>query len=326
MTKVRLDPEGFFKRIPLLPHQMTDRLTRVRDSIVLCHLGVPQIPQAEWTLRIDRLGKMLAELDLDALRKMPKTEVLTVHQCAGSPLEPTVATRRVSNLIWGGVRVTDLIPSEHLQDVSYLWSYGADQGVFSDVDCGNYAKDLPVSRLAEDVIVAYELNGKPLPPEQGYPARLVVPGFYGTNSVKWLTHISLADTRVDSPFTTTWYNDPAPAGPGRKPVWALAPESIIVSPAPDDTLERGVETAVWGWAWSDKPVCDVEVSTDGGETWRGATIENRDGRSWQKFSMPWQPDLPGEHTLCVRAREDKGPWQPLDGARNSIHRIRVDVH
>jgi len=325
MTKVRLDPEGFFKRIPLLPHQMTDRLTRVGDSIVLCHLGVPQIAEAEWALQIDRHGRMIAEFDLDRLRKMPKIEVFTVHQCAGSPLEPTVATRRVSNLKWGGVRVTDLISREDLRDAAYLWSYGADHGVFSGVECGNYAKDLPVQRLTNDVIVAYELNDQPLPAEQGYPARLVVPGFYGTNSVKWLTRITLADTRVDSPFTTTWYNDPDPAGQGKKPVWALAPESVIVSPAPDDTLEHGETTEIWGWAWSDKPVSDVEISIDGGATWLDANVEKRNARSWQKFSMPWQPALPGGHTLCVRAREDNGPWQPMDGARNSIHRVRVNV-
>ena len=123
-----------------------------------------------------------------------------------------------------------------------MWSHGADYGEFAGVAVERYTKDLPLSRLSADVLIATELNDEPLLAENGFPARLVVPGFYGTNSVKWLTGMTLADRRADSPFTTRWYNDAVLDGEGRAtgqtvPVWAIAPESVIVAPAPEHVPE-----------------------------------------------------------------------------------------
>lgn len=330
MSRATLDPQGFFRRIPLAPHQMTKRVTKTIDSIVLCHLGVPRLNAAEWSLTIEGREGEIGRYGFDELRRFPKVDVITVHQCAGSPLEPTVPTRRVCNLVWSGVRVSDLIAPELLRQANYLWSYGADYGTFSGVDCGNYHKDLPAERISEDVIVAYQLNGEPLPAEQGFPARLVVPGFYGTNSVKWLTKMVLADIRAQGPFTTTWYNDIVPgksAGDASavKPVWALAPESVIVSPAPETKLSVGRSVEIWGWAWSDKPVADVEISLDAGAVWLRADLEPRTERAWQRFSFAWQPERLGDVQLCVRAREAAGEWQPMAGARNAVHTVAVKI-
>src|SRR5215475_13406196 len=113
------------------------------------------------------------------------------------------------------------------------------------------ASMLPTRRLD-----TYSVGGttEPLRAENGSPARLIVPGFYGTNSVKWLTRMTLADRRADSPFTTRWYNDPVPgadgSAPGRTaPVWAIAPESVIVSPGPEQSLQLGRPCTIWGRAW-----------------------------------------------------------------------------
>jgi DMSO/TMAO reductase YedYZ molybdopterin-dependent catalytic subunit len=135
----------------------------------------------------------------------------------------------------------------------YVWLGGADYGVFDGESCEAFVKDLPLERVAADVLVAYEMNGAPLRPEHGYPARLVVPGYYGTNSVKWLNRLSLAEKRANGPFTTRWYNDPILNADGRPtgrtvPVWSIAPESVIVSPAPDQTLSAGEDVEIWGWA------------------------------------------------------------------------------
>ena len=112
--------------------------------------------------------------------------------------------------------------------------------------CEWFVKDLTLARLAAgDVLLAYEVNGAPLPAEHGFPVRLVVPGYYGTNSVKWLWRLHLADRRAAGPFTTVLYNHEAgalevAAGlPPRRPVWAIAPESIIVAPPPDAALAAG---------------------------------------------------------------------------------------
>jgi DMSO/TMAO reductase YedYZ molybdopterin-dependent catalytic subunit len=98
--------------------------------------------------------------------------------------------------------------------VLFVWSYGADYGTFEGVPVEAYLKDLPLTRVAADVLIAYEMNSAPPPPEHGFPARLA-PGFYGTNSVKWLTQMTLTNSRAPGPFTTRWYNDPLLDGVGR---------------------------------------------------------------------------------------------------------------
>jgi DMSO/TMAO reductase YedYZ molybdopterin-dependent catalytic subunit len=174
------------------------------------------------------------------------------------------------------------------------------------------------------------LNGEPLRLENGFPARLVVPGFYGTNSVKWLSGMTLADRRSDSPFTTRWYNDAVLDGAGRPtgqtvPVWAVAPESVIVSPAPDARLRAGHEHLIWGRAWADGGVSRVRVSVDDGRSWHDAKVEPQVERSWQRFSLPWTPDRAGAATLRALALGRDGREQPLSGARNAAHTVGVTV-
>jgi DMSO/TMAO reductase YedYZ molybdopterin-dependent catalytic subunit len=125
---------------------------------------------------------------LDELKARPKRIVEAVHQCCGNPLEPRVPTRRVANVRWGGVDLAALLDAlESDRRARFLWSYGLDGGDFAGTACDHYVKDLPLERLAAgDVLLAYELNGAPLPAAHGFPVRLVVPGYYGTNSVKWL--------------------------------------------------------------------------------------------------------------------------------------------
>jgi sulfane dehydrogenase subunit SoxC len=148
-----------------------------------------------------------------------------------------------------------------------------DGGEFAGVRCDWFVKDLPVGRLAAgDVLLGYEHDGEPLPAEHGFPVRLVVPGYYGTNSVKWLGRVHVADRRAEGPFTTTFYNDRASgedvaAGLAReRPVWAVAPESIIVAPAPDARVKVGDPTEIWGWAWSFHGVADIWVASSCGVT------------------------------------------------------------
>src|SRR5262249_20051289 len=155
--------------------------------------------------------------------------------CCGSPFKPFEPTRRVSNVTWGGARLADILAAcSPSAAAKYVWSYGADYGEFGGVAADTFLKDLPITRVEAEVLLAYEMNGCPLAPEHGFPVRLVVPGFYGTNSVKWVTRMTLAETRATGPFTTRWYADPILDGAGREtgataPVWSIAPESVIVS-------------------------------------------------------------------------------------------------
>jgi DMSO/TMAO reductase YedYZ molybdopterin-dependent catalytic subunit len=263
-------------------------------------------------------------LDLAALKDFPHTEIESFHQCAGAPKRPDLPMRRVMNVVWGGVRLADILyRAKVLPEARFVWSYGLDHGSYEGHAVENYAKDLPLARLDDSVLIATELNGAPLPAEHGYPARLLVPGFYGTNSVKWLDRIVLADRRADGPFTTALYNDPAPEG-GMRPVWAVMPESAIVAPVPHATLGMR-ETEIWGWAWGALPISGVDISTDGGESWRAAEIEPRRQFAWQKFSSRWRPERPGPVTIMARARDEAGSVQPAAAARNAIHSVAVEI-
>lgn len=159
----------------------------------------------------------------------------------------------------------------------------------------------------------------------------MVPGYYGTNSVKWLWRLQLAARRADGLFTTTLYNDASDARdiaaglPPQRPVWALAPESIIVAPAPDAVVALRESVEIWGWAWSFRGIASVQVSTDGGNTYRHATVQPRRGWTWQRFSLQWQPGLRGVAHLSARAIEAGGAAQPVEAVRNAVHTVRVIV-
>jgi len=326
-----MDPSGFFREIPLLPHQMVDRLTLAENVIVLCHLGVPQISIDDWSLRIDGLVSKPNLLRFSDLRARRKYSVESVHQCAGSPLAPNEPTRRICNVVWGGARLDEILADCGVQpDVRYIWSKGADYGTFDGLEIDAYEKDLPFERLGEDVLIAYELNGNPLTPAHGFPARLVVPGFYGTNSVKWLTNLRLESDRASGLFTTRWYNDPVLDAFGRPtgrsaPVWAIAPESVIVCPEPGSILKAGVNQEIWGWCWADQGVSDVRIGLNDPVRWQPAELDKKQNRAWQRFSTTWMPTEVGEHTIQSLARATDGTEQPLTGKRNAVHTVAVTV-
>lgn len=318
---VTMDPPRTFRRVPLLPHQLLSKVTAQRDLFVLAHVGVPRIDVKTWELSVTGLVRDNATFTFDRIRQMPKKQVEAFHECAGYPSNPKIATRRVGNVVWGGVDLKIFLDALGvLPEARFLWSYGLDSGEYDGVRSDLYLKDCPLDRLDHgDVLLAYEINGEPLDAEHGFPLRLLIPGFYGTNSVKWLSRLHLARERADGPFTTQLYNDAIDGG--TRPVWQIAPESVIVSPAPDAQI--GVHAVeIWGWAWADDGVTAVEISTDGGQTWGAAELDRPNGWSWQKFRAAWQPEGAGEAVLMSRATGKQGT-QPLADWRNCVHAVPV---
>lgn len=332
-TRPPMDPATGLRRIKLAPHELTDTVTAADSLFVLAHLGIPRVDPAQWSLAIDGLVRRSCTLTLDDLKARPKRTVEAVHQCCGNPLEPHVPTRRIANVRWGGVDLAALLEDVGIDPrARFLWSYGLDGGNFGDKPVDWFVKDLPLARLtAGDVLLAYELNGALLPAEHGFPVRLVVPGYYGTNSVKWLWRLHLAQERADGLFTTSLYNDALGAAdvaaglPPKRPVWAVAPESIVIAPAPDTVVAFGEPVEIWGWAWSFRGVATVDISDDGGASFARASLEPRRGWAWQRYALTWRPDTRGEAVIRVRAVEAGGAGQPFEGARNAVHAVRVFV-
>lgn len=241
-------------------------------------------------------------------------------------MEPEKPQRRVASVQWGGVDLASLLDQVGLnRDATFLWSFGADSGDFQGEYVPAFAKDLPIARLrAGAVLLAYEVNGQPLPRDHGGPVRLFVPGYYGTNSVKWLVRMEARDRRADSLFTTKYYNDRDPNRPGAtRPVWEIAPEAVIVDPRPTDEVFGSVR--VFGRAWGGVPITGVEVSVDGGTTWAPAKVTPRREWAWQSFSFDWRPKGQGTVTLMCRATDATGATQPMSGARNAVHSVKVTV-
>ena len=275
---VRMVHEGYKLVTPARGvHAMTERVTPDRDLFLVTHMGLAEVDPASWWLDVDGLGARTLRLTLRDLDALPRAEVLSVHECAGSPLAPREPKRRVGNVRWSGVPLAAVLERAAVEPAArFVWSEGLEWGAFAGVADEPFVKDLPLSK-APDALLATHLNGAPLTAERGGPVRLVVPGWYGTNSVKWLGRLTLADTRAPGPFTTRFYNDPGPDGP--VPVWGIAPESIIVTPDPSHPPSAGAQAGIAGWAWAEAGVATVEVSDDGGAPRRSSRCRASGGRA-----------------------------------------------
>ncbi len=329
MTLTEMNPQTAVVAQPLQPHQLHDDITLAADLFTLCHLGVARLDRDAWRLHIDGLVEHPIILAWSDLARHERVELECIHQCQGSPMDPQTPTRRIANVRWTGVRLVDLLAQTGVKPgAKYVWSSGADWGNLGPARCDAYLKDMPIERLAPDILVAFELNGAPLSAEHGFPARLVIPGYYGTNSVKWLNRITLADQRPGGLFTTRFYNDPVLGADGKstgqtRPVWAIAPESVIVEPAPGASVSVGDICEVWGRAWGERAVTRVAFSSDGGQHWNDVPVQPRDGARWQRFSFPWRAPRPGRYTLMSRAWDETGEVQPMSGWRNAVHQVEV---
>jgi DMSO/TMAO reductase YedYZ molybdopterin-dependent catalytic subunit len=316
---------GYFLRVPERGvHALTSYQTADEDLFLLAHMGLAEVNDLDWSLTVRGLLRNPASLRIADLHAMRQYLVTSVHECAGSPLSPAVPRRRVGNVVCSGVRLADVLEQCRVDPkAAFVWTHGLDCGDFSDLKCEPYVKDIPLDKaLSPEVLLATCMNGIPLTSDRGGPVRLVVPGWYGTNSVKWLGALTVSDRRAPGPFTTRFYNDPVPNG--TRPVWAMAPESIIVSPGPDDSPSRGQPYLISGWAWSESGVAKVDVRTGVNEVWVPAAVDSRRDFGWQRFSLSWVFQS-GHHEISCTCFDASGQGQPESGARNAVHTVAIDI-
>lgn len=325
-----IEPKGFFIRHPPNPHDLIAALTPDTQLFQTIHMGAAVVDKLKWRLIIDGLVNQPIQLSWEQLRKMPRTSVTSFHECYGSPiLPPTSAVWRIGNVTWTGVRLKCLLDvAQPRSEASYVWSDGLDSGTFADVWADRYQKDLPITKaMAPEVLLAYEMNGIELTKERGGPVRLIVPGWFGTNSTKWICHISLQSCRSSSPYTTIFYNevDPTDCEAKRKrPVWEVEPNSIIVRPVPGEII-RSTETILWGRSWGCQEIIRVEVTANDGDSWVDATVEPRKQFEWQLFRCSFVFPAIGRYQLKARATDRAGIRQPPAKRRNHVHTVEVEV-
>jgi DMSO/TMAO reductase YedYZ molybdopterin-dependent catalytic subunit len=314
---------------------------------LLIHYDIPVVDPTSWRLTLDgRVGRELS-LSLDELRSMPAVTLAVTLECAGNgraalsprPLSQPWLLEAVGTAEWTGVPVATVLELAGVGDdgVDVLFR-GLDRGVEGGEE-QNYERSLELAdALREEVLLAYDMNGQPLPPQHGFPLRLVVPGWYGMTSVKWLERITVLDRPFEGYQQARGYRlrqTPEEAG---EPVSRMLPRSLMVPPGVPDfmTRERHLPagpTTVSGRAWSGFGAIErVEVSTDGGASFADARLDAPLGEAaWRGWSFDWDA-APGEHELCSRATDSAGNVQPLDPpwnlkgyANNAVERIPVVV-
>lgn len=326
---LEMAPAATFRhRVPI--PALVETVTSNADHFVLAHFGVPRIALADWRLHIDGMVRRPARFAFDDLKRFRRRRIESFLKCAGFPDNPSINTHNASNAVWAGADLRDVL--EHVgvdPAASFVWAYGPDHGSYADWSADAYIKDVPLTRIAAgDVLLAWEMNGAALPTEHGFPLRLLVPGFYGTNSVKWLCRLHVADRRSPAITTTRLYNDPGPAQADGVPVeplpvWEAPPDAVIVAPA-ERAVVTGDPVHVWGRSWAARGIARVELSFDEGASWIDADVEPRRGYAWQKFELRIARDrIAGTASIIARASDTAGARQPRERARNASHRIGI---
>jgi DMSO/TMAO reductase YedYZ molybdopterin-dependent catalytic subunit len=302
-------------------------ITPIDRFFVRTHVYTPQVELASWKFQVEGEVEKQLTFSMDELKRLPRTELVGVLECAGngrSFYRPRVIGLQwghgaVGNGRWAGVRLAEVLRRAGVKRAAHEVLFeGADAPIGTMPD---FQRSLPIKKaLHPDTLLAYEMNGAPLPALHGFPLRVVAPGWAGDSWVKWVTRIRVLDREADTFWMKTAYRHPGrPVPPGvavdpaeMRPVTSLAVKSVIAAPV--SGFETGLEPVrVRGAAWSESPVTQVEVSTDRGRTWLPATLGKEQSRyAWRLWEMSWTPKQPGHYLLMARARDASGASQPLE--------------
>jgi DMSO/TMAO reductase YedYZ molybdopterin-dependent catalytic subunit len=306
---------------PITPNDRFFILTIMADPL-------PDIAPAEWGLSVEGHVESPFSLDYEELTALPARTVTAVVECAGnsrnaaSPPLPSSFLNNgyVGNARWRGVPLQLVLERARLRPEAHdVVLESADRGrpSFAPEEEAAFAKGIPIEKaLHPDTLVVYEMNGVPLPREHGGPVRALVPGWYGTYQVKWLTRIEVLDRPFDGVFmTASWRVRHRDRGHVRQGmVDRVAVKSLIFTPEPATTLPVGTHT-IRGAAWSGgKDIASVQVSTDGGATWQFARLLEAGHESpyaWRSWELAWEVREPGSYTLMARATDTSGAAQPF---------------
>jgi sulfane dehydrogenase subunit SoxC len=311
---------------------------------LLIHFDIPAVDETAWRLRVNGLVLTEMHIPLTDLMRMPATTLRVTMECAGNgrgqlaPRYPSVPwlEEGVSTADWTGVPLAALLQEASLSErATHVVFHGADRGFDAGVE-HHFARSLAVPEaLRPDVLVAYAMNGAPLPPQHGAPLRLVVPRWYGMASVKWLKAVEVVDRPFEGFQQARGYHFRRHADEKGEPCTLMRVNSLMAPPGIPDfysrrrTVEAG-QVALGGRAWSGAaPIARVQWAVDG--AWRDAELGSSRELCWRGWTAVWDA-APGEHELSCRATDENGNVQPLEApwdlsgfGNNGVQRIRVTV-
>jgi DMSO/TMAO reductase YedYZ molybdopterin-dependent catalytic subunit len=312
-----------------MPFDILDsHITPTELFYIRSHFPAPSIDVAEYRLRIDGAVRSPLALSYQELREMPSETRTATLECAGNGrvfLVPQVRGAQwelgaVGNAEWTGVPLRALLERAGLEDdACEVVLEGADRGTPTEEPVPpnpiSYSRSVPREKAVQpEVLIAYQMNGRDLSRDHGYPVRAIVPGHYGMASVKWLTRIQA----VREPFQGYWqtsdygYWDDFDGKPVRRPLAEMKLKSEIARPRVYETLPPGRIYTVFGAAWAgETEVTEITVSSDGGHTWAKAQFLDPPQRhAWRRWKFDWlTPKEPGHYTLLARAKDANGTVQ-----------------
>jgi DMSO/TMAO reductase YedYZ molybdopterin-dependent catalytic subunit len=312
---------------------------------LVMHWDIPMVDPVTWRLKIGGAVDEPVEFSLADLRARDRMSMGVTLECAGngrSLLEPRPVSQPwthggVGTAEWTGTPLVALMDEAGLRpDAVELVFSGADHGFEGGV-AHAYERSLPVrAAVSGAVLLAYEMNGQPLPPQHGFPLRLVVPGWYGMASVKWLHRVDAVTQAFEGFQQRFAYRLQQDADDPGEPVTRIRVRSLMTPPGIPDFISRrpivpAGATKLVGRAWSGYGLIkSVQVGIDG--RWLPAQLDEQDGRhAWRGWSCFWQA-AEGDHELSCRAEDDAGNIQPLEPewnyqgmANNAVQRLQVTV-
>lgn len=327
---------------------LTDWITPNDVFFVRSHLPTPNVDGSTWALNVAGAVDRSLTLRLDDLRALPRATSVVTLECAGNGrafFDPPVAGVQwqrgaVGNARWAGVRLSDVLRRAGVhQTGQFVLLDGADRPVGTVPD---FTRTLPIAKaMHRDTLLAFEMNGVPLPVSHGFPLRAIVPGWEGAYWMKWLTAITVLDAQHDGFFVQTAYRYPRQAvAPGSvvpanemEPLTGMAVKSLIVSPEAGASLPAG-RLRVAGFAWTGEgEIARVEVSTDGGGSWQRTSLgRDREPYAWRAFEYEWRGAPSGAYTVLARATDSRGRtqrdvprWNPSGYLWNAPDRVAVTV-
>ncbi|MGE5226470.1 MAG: sulfite oxidase [Planctomycetaceae bacterium] len=314
---------------------------------LLIHYDIPLVDPTSWRLRVQGAVGRALELSLGDLRAFDARTVEVTMECAGNgralheprPVSQPWLLEAVGTAAWTGVPLRSVLEEAGLAEGAVWVAFqGLDRGLEGGTE-QRYERGLTrEDALGEDVLLAYEMNGASLPPQHGFPLRLVVPGWYGMTSVKWLARIEALEAPFDGYQNRVAYRWRATEDDPGEPLARIAVRALMAPPGIPAFQPRIRHVAAGrvqleGRAWSGSgPIVRVEVSVDAGGTWSDATLgPDAPPHAWRRWTFDWDA-IPGEHELCSRATDATGATQPLTATwnvggytNNAVQRIPVVV-
>jgi len=323
-------------------------ITPIGLHYLLIHFDIPRVDPSEWRLVVGGHVRAPLTLTLDDLQRRPSLTRAVTMECAGNgranlsprPLSQPWLFEAVGTAEWTGTSLRPLLEAAGPLDgaVEVVFT-GLDRGVQGGIE-QQYERSLTLAEATrDDVFLAYAINGQPLPPQHGFPLRLVVPGWYGMTHVKWLRSITVVTRPFRGYQQEPAYHVTRSWDELGEPVTRMLPRSLMLPPGIPDFLPRirqlPLGTCILeGRAWSGRGrIVRVEVSTDGGNSWTDADLGGDGGEvAWQSWRRVWDADQAGEFELCCRATDAAGYVQPLSApwnahgvCNNQVQRIKVVV-